>query len=54
LPVDDIQARKLAEEVLKRPPAVAYLTISNAQQWRLQYSRVIDNAGSVDGVDRIV
>jgi len=54
LPVDDIQARKLAEEILKQPPAVGYLTISSALQWRLQYSRVIENAGSVDGVDRIV
>ena len=37
LPVDDIKANDLAEEVLANPPEVGYLTISNALQWRLQY-----------------
>ncbi len=54
LPVDDIQARELAEEILISRPAMGYLTISNALQWRLQYSRVIDQAGKVDGVQRLV
>jgi len=54
LPVDDIQAQKLAEEILRTRPQVGYLTISNALQWRLQYSRVIAEAGKVDGVQRIV
>ena len=36
LPVNDIEAQALAEEVLCRPPDVGYLTISNALQWRLQ------------------
>jgi len=54
LPVDDIQAQKLAEEILRIRPQVGYLTISNALQWRLQYSRVIAEAGKVDGVQRIV
>lgn len=54
LPVDDIQARRLAEEILKTHPPVGYLTISNALQWRLQYARVIEQAGKVDGVQRIV
>lgn len=54
LPLDDIQARQSAEEILKKKPAVGYLTISNALQWRLQYSRVIEQAGKVDGVSRIV
>lgn len=54
LPLDDIQARQLAEEILKKRPEVGYLTISNALQWRLQYSRVIEQAGQVDGVIRIV
>ncbi|MDT1878680.1 restriction endonuclease, partial [Acinetobacter baumannii] len=30
-----------------------YLTISNALQWRLQYARVIERAGSVGGVHSI-
>jgi hypothetical protein len=53
LPVDDIQAQALAEEILETPPQLGYLTISNALQWRLQYSRVIKQAGEVRGVQRI-
>ncbi|MGO8764550.1 MAG: hypothetical protein ACLQSR_05355 [Limisphaerales bacterium] len=53
LPVDEIEAGKLAEEVLRVPPQVGYLTISNALQWRLQYSRVIEQAGKVEGVLRL-
>jgi hypothetical protein len=54
LPVDEIQAHALAKEILHNPPAVGYLTISNALQWRLQYARVIDRAGKVHGVERVV
>ena len=54
LPVDDIQAQLLAEEVLNNPPVVGYLTISNALQWRLQYNRVIQEAGSVSGIQRVL
>ncbi len=54
LPVDGIMAQSLAEEVLSNPPDIGYLTISNALQWRLQYSRVIQEAGSVRGIDRIL
>lgn len=53
LPVDDIAAQELADEILKSPPLQGYLTISNALQWRLQYARVIDLAGSVEGVVRV-
>jgi len=53
LPVDDIQAHKLAEEILQNSPETGYLTISNALQWRLQYRRVIEKAGEVDGILRI-
>ena len=53
LPVDDIQALDLAQELLRNPPETGYLTISNALQWRLQYRRVIDEAGAVAGVQRI-
>lgn len=54
LPVDGIQAQSLAEEVMDRPPKIGYLTISNALQWRLQYSRVIQEAGSTEGIDRVL
>lgn len=53
LPVDDIQALALAEEILQNPPRIGYLTISNALQWRLQYRRVIEKAGEVDGILRV-
>lgn len=53
LPVDDISVRRLASEILKTPPALGYLTISNALQWRLQYQRAIEKAGEVDGILRI-
>ena len=52
IPVDDIQSLRLAEEILANPPSTGYLTISNALQWRLQYRRVVDIAGTVDGVHR--
>lgn len=53
LPVDEIQAAELAKELLLTRPKVGYLTISNALQWRLQYARVIEQAGKVSGVQRI-
>jgi hypothetical protein len=53
LPVDEIEASALADEILANPPEVGYLTISNALQWRLQYSRVIEKAGSVVGLERL-
>jgi hypothetical protein len=53
LPVEEIEARRLAKEILAKRPVLGYLTISNALQWRLQYKRVIDLAGTVEGVDRV-
>ncbi len=53
LPVDDIEAQSIAEAILVKPPEQGYLTISNALQWRLQYRRVITEAGDVDGIDRV-
>lgn len=53
LPVDDIEARKIAEEILRDRPGQGYLTISNALQWRLQYGRVIEQAGAVEGIVRV-
>jgi hypothetical protein len=53
LPVDEIEAARIAEEVLANRPKIGYLTISNALQWRLQYKRVITQAGEVEGVYRL-
>lgn len=54
LPVDDILADTLAEEILSNRPNVGYLTISNALQWRLQYGRIIEEAGIVKGINRLI
>lgn len=54
LPLDDIQAQTLAEEVYSNPPVIGYLTISNALQWRLQYTRVIQQAGKIVGIEKVL
>ncbi|MDG2990059.1 restriction endonuclease [Candidatus Synechococcus calcipolaris G9] len=53
LPVDEIGANQLADRILESPPNQGYLTISNALQWRLQYGRVIQQAGNVSGIVRV-
>jgi hypothetical protein len=53
LPVDEVEAESLADEVLRDPPEVGYLTVSNALQWRLQYGRVIEQADKVGGILRL-
>lgn len=54
LPIDDISADELSEEIMKKKPEIGYLTISNALQWRLQYSRIIEMAGKVPGLNKLV
>ena len=53
LPLDEITASQLADEVLRQPPQPGCLTISNALQWRLQYSRAIEQAGNVSDIHRL-
>lgn len=54
LPVDDIEVNSIAIDLLKaRTLEIGYLTISNALQWRLQYSRAIEKAGVVDGILKV-
>ncbi len=53
LPIDEIEAKNIAEEILINHPIQGYLTISNALQWRLQYSRVIQKAGEIEGIHKI-
>ncbi|MBD2616287.1 MAG: restriction endonuclease [Nostoc sp. GBBB01] len=50
LPVDEIEASNIADEIMSNPPVQGFLTISNALQWRLQYGRVIERAGQEDGI----
>ena len=54
LPVDEIEAYRMAQELLNNPPNIGYLTISNALQWRLQYRRIIEQAGQVEGILKIL
>lgn len=54
LPVDDIEAHNIADHLLREKPEQGYLTVSNALQWRLQYGRVIVQAGVVSGILRVV
>jgi hypothetical protein len=53
LPIDEIEASNIADEVLISRPNIGYLTISNALQWRLQYSRIIEKAGIIEGIYRL-
>lgn len=47
-------AATLSKEILSNRPRIGYLTISNALQWRLQYSRIIEEAGKIGGINRLV
>jgi hypothetical protein len=56
LPLDEIGRQTLAEQILREPPAVGYLTVSNALQWRLQYGRVLALASAAEtpGVENLL
>jgi restriction system protein len=54
LPLDEIGRDRLADRILKTRPGLGYLTISNALQWRLQYSRIIDQAGKATGLEDLL
>lgn len=50
IPVDDIVLTALSEEIMTCPPQQGFLTVSNALQWRLQYSRVIILNNTIQGI----
>ncbi|HAA30841.1 MAG TPA: restriction endonuclease [Cyanobacteria bacterium UBA8553] len=50
LPIDEIEAANIANDILRNPPIQGFLTIFNALQWRLPYGRVIERAGQEEGV----
>ena len=54
LPGDEIVHSILADEIMRSPPLIGYLTISNALQWRLQYSRIVKLTDTVSGIVKIV
>ena len=53
LPVEEIEAESIADEIVRNPPEQGFLTTSNALQWRLQYRRIIETAGNEEGIIRI-
>ncbi len=54
LPGDEVTLSDLAREILENPPKEGYLTISNALQWRLKYSRVVSMTERVEGIVPII
>lgn len=54
IPCDEVTLYQMAGEILSNPPQIGYLTISNALQWRLQYSRVVSLTDNVAGIERII
>src|SRR6266852_2871700 len=54
LHLDEIGREALADRILREPPEIGYLTVSNALQWRLQYGRAIGVAGTAEGVEDLL
>ena len=54
IPADEITLSQIADCVLKNPPKLGYLTISNALQWRLQYQRIVDLDKNVSGITKMI
>lgn len=54
LPGDEIVYNRLADEIIQSPPTLGYLTISNALQWRLQYSRIVGLQEAIPGIVKII
>lgn len=54
IPGDEVTLLNMAKDILKNPPQIGYLTISNALQWRLQYGRIVSLDEKVDGITPIV
>lgn len=54
IPSDEVTLYNMAGDILKNPPQIGYLTISNALQWRLQYGRIVSMTDKVDGIEQII
>lgn len=54
IPSDEVTLYNMAGDILKNPPQIGYLTISNALQWRLQYGRIVSMTDNVDGIVQII
>ena len=54
IPADEITLMNMAEQILKNPPKIGYLTISNALQWHLQYGRIVTLKDKISGITKII
>lgn len=54
IPADEVTLANMAKDILKNPPEIGYLTISNALQWRLQYGRIVNLKEKVEGITTII
>lgn len=54
IPADEVTLMNIAKDILKNPPLIGYLTISNALQWRLQYGRIVSLKETINGISPIV
>lgn len=54
IPADEVTLMNMAKDLLKNPPTVGYITISNALQWRLQYGRIVSLNETIEGIFQIV
>ncbi len=54
IPADEVTLMNMAEDIIKTPPTIGYLTISNALQWRLQYNRIVLLEEEVEGISKII
>lgn len=54
LPADEIELDRISDRLLSKAPEQGYLILSNALQWRLQYTRVVGLTDEVSGIHRLV
>lgn len=54
IPADEVTLYQMAQDILRNPPTIGYLTISNSLQWRLQYGRIVSLEENVSGITCIV
>jgi hypothetical protein len=54
IPADDFILNQIADSILHKTPEQGYLTISNALQWRLQYTRVVYLTDNIKGIYKLI
>lgn len=54
IPGDEVTLYRMSDEIIKNPPQIGYLTISNALQWRLHYGHIVSLDNEVSGIKVII